>query len=261
MTATESAGRFVWYDLMTPDRDGSTRFYTALMGWGTRQWEGGQPYTMWTNGERTLGGVMELSEEAARAGAPPQWLAYVAVEDVDATVQEVRKQGGGVVHEPTDIPDVGRFAMVRDPQGAVLAVFATAHEPPEGPHPPRVGEFSWHELATTDPDAAFSFYSHLFGWEKGDGVDMGDMGVYQLYGRGGATLGGVFTRPPQMPGPPAWLYYLRVADIEAAVAKVKELGGKVLHGPVEVPGGDRVAQCSDPQGGMFALHATKGSTS
>jgi predicted enzyme related to lactoylglutathione lyase len=192
-------------------------------------------------------------------GVPPNWLAYVAVPDVDATAKRATELGGKLLREPEDIPTIGRFAVVADPQGAVLCAFQPGGEGagrPEGP--PAIGEFSWHELATTDHEAAFAFYSDLFGWKKGEAMDMGEMGVYQLYGRGDLPLGGMFNRTEDMPGPPAWLYYVRVESVDDAAERVKRMGGKILNGPMDVPGGDRIVQCMDPQGAAFALHQAAG---
>lgn len=252
-------GRFYWYDLMTTDPEPAKSFYTKLIGWGTTQWEGagpGQPYTMWTNGETPIGGVMTLPQEARKAGAPPHWLSYVLVPKVDNTLAAANKSGGKVLVPGTDIPTVGRFGVFSDPQGAVIAAFTPLEAQPGGP--PKLGDVSWHELATSDPVAAFSFYQKLFGWKKTEAMDMGEMGTYQMYTYEGGDLplGGIFKRPKDMPVS-AWLYYIKVKDVHDSVETVKKLGGKVLNGPLEVPGGDFVAQCMDPQGAAFALHSTK----
>jgi len=256
MSGTVPRGRFVWYDLITSDVEAAAGFYCDLVGWGTTPWEGDQPYLVWTNQEVPLGGVMMLPEEARQSGATSHWLAYVAVTDTDATVAKVRELGGTVVVAPTVIPAVGRFAVLQDPQHAVFAVFTPSEEPPGHDDTPRIGEFSWHELATCDQTAALDFYHELFGWERTEAHDMGEMGIYHMYGCAGTgvPLGGMFDRPKDVP--PSWLLYVRVDDVNQAAEKVKDLGGKVLNGPMEVPGGDMVAQCLDPQGAAFALHST-----
>lgn len=259
MTAQGNHGRFVWFDLMTTEPDGAESFYGELIGWQTTNWEGEDfTYTMWANGGATLGGVVELPQEARSAGAQSHWLSYVAVGDVDAAVRRTEELGGSVLHPPTDIPSVGRFAVIQDPQGAAIAVYRPESGGGSEQEPPKVGEFSWHELATTDREAACEFYSELFGWEKLEAMDMGDAGIYQIYGRHGIPLGGMFNKPSEMPGPPGWLYYIRVADVREATDRVRQLGGQVLNGPMEVPGGDLIAQCMDPQGAMFALHSSAG---
>jgi predicted enzyme related to lactoylglutathione lyase len=259
MSSDSSRGQFVWFDLMTSDPEAAVSFYTDLVGWGTQPWEGGdQPYTMWTNGEQPLGGVMEILVEAGQAGAPPNWMAYVAVSDVDAVADRAKELGGSVMHPPTDVPGAGRFAVLADPQGAVFAVYTSKDESPSPAGPPKSGEFSWHELATTDYQGAYEFYADLFGWEKQEAMEMGEGWIYQIYGRAGTPLGGMFNKTAEMPGPPMWLYYIKVDSVEAAVERVRQLGGQVLNGPMDVPGGDQIAQCMDPQGAVFALHSSAG---
>ncbi|MFQ5550310.1 MAG: VOC family protein [Gemmatimonadales bacterium] len=250
-------GRFTWYDLMTSDPEKAAEFYTELVGWGTQDWEGDQPYTMWTNGDTTIGGVAQLPQEAVDAGSPPHWLAYIATPDLEATVARVSELEGNVYVAPTEIPTVGSFAVLADPQGAVFAAFTPLGEAPGHNDPPNVGEFSWNELITTDHEAAFDFYSDLFGWVKGETMDMGDAGMYQMYTRGTFPLGGMFNKTDDMPIPPMWLFYIRVGDVNETAPRIERLGGKITIGPMEVPGGDLIVQATDPQGAMFALHSTK----
>ncbi len=256
MTGPIARGRFVHYDLMTSDVDSAVDFYTRLAGWQTTPWQGeGDPYTMWTNNGVPLGGVMPLPEEANAAGAPPNWIAYVMVPDTDATVERTEALGGSVIVPATEIPNVGKFSILLDPQGGAFAIFTPLGEAPGDDEPPKIGEFSWHELATTDWEAAFEFYHAVFGWEKTEAMDMGDMGIYQMYGRGGQSLGGMFNKPAEVEGPPGWLYYIMVEDANQAALTLQMLGGQLMNGPIEVPGGDLVAHCLDPQGGRFAIHS------
>lgn len=192
---SEKRGRFVWHELMTTDPDAAVDFYPAVLGWGTQAWEGGeQPYTMWTVGEAPLGGVMELPAEAREQGAPPHWLPYIETPDVDRTAARAQELGGRLLVPPTDIPSVGRFAVIADPHGAVFAGFRSENEMPGQDEPPAVGQFSWNELAADDWRAAAQFYGDLFGWETKNEHDMGEMGVYRVYGRPGSEvpLGGMF---------------------------------------------------------------------
>lgn len=256
---SEDRGRFVWYDLMTTDTDAAKSFYTKLIGWGTEEWDGPMPYTMWTHKKVSLGGVNALPEEAKKAGAPPHWLGYVHTSDVDKTVAAATDNQGKVMVPAQDIPTVGRFAVLNDPQGAMFAVFTPGGDAPGNPGAPEIGEFSWHELATTDYENAWGFYETLFGWQKLDAMDMGEAGMYQMFTRKGSEIpmGGMYNKPKEMPGPPAWLFYARVKDVNKSVDTVKKLGGQILNGPMEVPGGDQIVQCLDPQGAAFALHSTK----
>lgn len=254
MAEKSPTGRFVWYELITTDPQAAQSFYSNVIGWSTAPFEGGEmPYTLWMNGQAPVGGVMEIPQEARAQDVPPHWIAYVEVDDVDAAAGKAAKLGGAILVEPRDVPNVGRFAILHDPQGAAIAI----HHSDQSTVPndePRVGEFSWHELATTDHEAALDFYSKLFGWKETDSMDMGEMGTYQMYGKSGQTLGGMFNKSQDMPGPPSWLYYTTVDDIDGTVEKVREKGGQVLNGPMEVPGG-KIAQCLDPQGAMFAVYA------
>jgi predicted enzyme related to lactoylglutathione lyase len=267
MAGRVSHGRFVWYDLMTTDPDAATDFYTKVAGWGTAPWHGaqdetgGEPYLMWMAGEKAIGGRARLPEEALAQGAPTHWLSYVTVPDARAVVEKTKELGGSVLMDPTTMDGVGTFAILRDPQGVVFCPFTPEEGAGGEVGAADVGHFSWHELYTTDYEAAFEFYSAIFGWKKTEAMDMGEMGVYQMFGPGfddRFSYGGIMNKPAEMPGPPHWLYYIKVPDIHEAVGRVKENGGQVWNGPMEVPGGDMIAMCMDPQGGAFALHAVTG---
>lgn len=259
---TTNTGRFVWYELMTTDPSAAIAFYTHVIGWTTHTWgERSEPYTMWVGSQGPLGGTMKLPEEAHKAGAPPHWMANVEVADVDATAAKARGLGARVHVEPMDIPKLGRIAVIADPQGAALAMFKSNEAKPDEAkpdeamplHTAKAGEFGWSELLTTDHEAAFRFYSELFGWQKVNELDMGPMGKYLLFGHGERPFGGMLTKLKDMSMPPAWLYYVEVDDLDAAIERAKAKGGRVANGPMEDPGGDRIAQLFDPQGAAFGL--------
>ena len=244
-------GRFAWHEAMTTDTEAARNFYPRITGWGTSTWNGGDmPYEMWMNGEMPVGGLMDLPAP----DVPPCWLVYLSTPDLDETLGKVRDCGGAVLHQ-TAVPEVGRFATISDPQGGVIAILEPEGETPGHDGAPNIGEFSWHELATTDADGAWAFYSEVFGWEATSRMDMGDMGFYQMFGRGARPLGGIFNGPPDMPAV-GWLPYVLVADVQAAVKTVGAQGGSILREPMEVPGGDFIAHCMDPQGVVFAVHST-----
>jgi predicted enzyme related to lactoylglutathione lyase len=251
---SEGQGTFVWYELSTTDVEGAIAFYRNVIGWGVEAWQGALPYTRWTAGGNGVGGVRALDDEARKAGAPPSWLAYVGADDVDALTRKAVGLGAMACVPPTDIPEVGRFSLVRDPQGAALALFRAAGPAMPRPADMTPGYVTWHELLADDWEAELRFYAALFGWQKIEAIDMGAMGTYQIYGKGGRPFGGMMNRPPGYPAPPHWLYYVWVDDLDAAIARVKENGGQVWNGPMEVPGGIRIAQCADPQGAMFAIN-------
>ncbi|HSC15833.1 MAG TPA: VOC family protein [Gammaproteobacteria bacterium] len=242
-------GRFVWHELYTPNRAGSQEFYGKVAGWAVQSWEQDPAYQMFAAKSGPLGGVVE-----ERSGTP-QWLAYIGTTDVDATADAATRLGGRVQTAPADLPNGGRYAVIVDPQGATFGVHGSATAPqPETA--PKAGEFSWHELATSvAPGVAFGFYAALFDWDLMAEHDMGPMGIYLVFGRNGRQLGGIFDKGAQgKPGGAYWLGYVSVTDLEGAVERAKGARGSVLMGPMDVPGGDRVAQLMDPYGAFFALH-------
>jgi predicted enzyme related to lactoylglutathione lyase len=246
--ATVAKGQFVWYEDMTRDPRGAIGFYSEVIGWRTEPFQG-TDYTMWVSKQGPLGGVMKQ----AREDAPANWIAHVQVDDVDATAARARKLGGRIHKEPTDIPTVGRFAVIADPQGAAIAIFKPAGE--MALHDVSAeGEFCWNELMTSDAAAALKFYSDLFGWKIVEEMDMGPMGIYRIFGVGENRLGGMMTTPKGQPARPAWLFYTETSDLDAALRRATAKGAKVLNGPMSVPGGGRIAQLEDPQGAAFALH-------
>jgi len=248
MSNADVLGRFVWHELLTNDTAGAAAFYPKVLPWRTAP--SSMPgYTIWMAGQTQIGGLMALPSEAG--STPPHWLVYVGTPNVDSTCSQAQGLGARVVKPPADIPNVGRFAVLSDPQGATFAVFTPGGGPPPGGAPAQ-GTFSWHELATTDVAEAVRFYGQLFGWTKGPGHDMGSMGIYQLFQHGGTQVGGICN----VQGPstaPSWLSYVHIADCGRAVAAGKAAGGRLLHGPMEVPGGSWIAMMMDPQGGAFAV--------
>ena len=253
-------GKFVWYELNTTDAKAAEAFYSNVIGWSAQ--DAGNPgvsYTILSAGKTGVAGLMQLCPEAREAGARPGWTGYIAVDDVDGYAERVKQAGGSVRHGPEDIPGgIGRFAIVADPYGATFALFkpAMACEAPERPAPETPGFIGWHELHAGDGPGAFAFYSGLFGWTKAEAMDMGPMGVYQLFAAGGPAIGGMMTKMPGFTGT-AWFYYFNVDGADAAAERVRKNGGEVFMGPHEVPGGSWIVQCQDPQGVKFAAVAPR----
>ena len=212
---------FFWYELMTSDPAAAEAFYAGVVGWTPEAWQGPMPYTVMKAGERGVAGIMAIPDEAKAAGCRPGWLGYIKVADVEGAAAEVKAAGGTVHRAPDDIPRVGRFAVVADPQGAVFMMLK-----PEGPEMPPVppmtaGHVGWHELYTSDWKEAFAFYERQFGWTKADTLDMGAMGTYLLFAdtrdRDCGAVGGMMNRPPTMPQS-VWGFYFVVDAIDAAGA-------------------------------------------
>jgi len=256
-------GQFSWYDLMTPDAGPAKKFYPTVTGWGTEEWDQA-PYTMWTTSAGPFAGINPISAEQAAQGVRPHWLAYVTVDDVDRTVSKTRAAGGRVMHGPEAIPGVGRFAILQDPQGGIVAVIKSDTPSPGFDGSAQPGKFSWHELMTTDYRAAFDFYSQIFGWEKIEEMEMGPDGTYLEYGKNGKMYGGMFNRRAEHGDmPPNWTYYVNVPDASKAIDAIKKGGGQIMVGPMDVPGGSKIAVAMDPQGAVFAVHQSpkKGASS
>lgn len=256
--STAPVGQFVWYELLTSDLDAAQDFYADVVGWQLQ--DSGMPdmrYLLAHTEAGPVGGLMTLPPEACLAGARPHWMVYVSVADVDAQAAEVVQAGGSIQMPAQDIPGVGRFALVRDPQGGFLTLFKSLSNEQSAPAPAGTpGHIGWHELHTTDVPSAMAFYAQQFGWTALEAMDMGPAGPYQLFATGAEAVGGIMTKMPEVPLP-FWLIYLNVAQIDRAIERVQAGGGQLLNGPMQVPGNGWVAQCLDPQGAAFALFGSR----
>lgn len=260
---TNKHGDFIWYELMTTDADAAGAFYDKLVGWTSVQSDkSAMDYRFFFAGDTRdnrngVGGYMAINEEMAASGARPAWVGYIAVDDVDASVENITGAGGILLMPAMDLEGVGRMAMVTDPQGAPFYVMKGASDETShsfAAYEPRQGHCAWNELASSDPAGAKAFYGSQFGWVQEGDMDMGPLGKYEFWQASGGrfALGAVM---PLMPGMPmsAWTFYFRVPDIDAAVACVKANGGTPLQEPTEIPGGEFSFTGLDPQGAAFGL--------
>ncbi|MGO8737469.1 VOC family protein [Rhodoblastus sp.] len=249
---------FCWVELLTSDVEAAQAFYDAVFGWTcAARGHAARDYRVFFHEGDATAGLLKLPEEAKAQGARPAWIGYVASPDVDAEFGAIVAAGGRMHRAPETLEKIGRFAVVADPQGAAFALWtdltgAKARDLP----PMTVGHVGWHELFCDDVEQAFAFYSKRFGWTRGDALDMGPMGVYQLFATGAAPVGGMMKRPPNMPQP-FWNHYFTVAALDPTLEKAAHAGGQIVHGPAEVPGGAWIAQCFDPQGAFFSLVAAQ----
>jgi hypothetical protein len=232
-------------------------FYQKVVGWKPAPFDGSpQPYTMFNReGDIPVAGLMTRPDGM---NAPPFWAMYIGVPKLEDATSHIKRLGGSDVSPVIDVPSVGRMQMMQDPQGAAFYIYepASGEQLPETA--PNVGDASWHELYTTDVDAALKFYREVFGWIVTEAMDMGPMGKYQMFGRHLGSIGGMMKKPAEMAQvPPHWSIYFRVPDINTAVERIKANGGQVMNGPMEVPGGDWIVNGIDPQGAPFSLHAKK----
>ena len=248
---------FVWHDLMTTDVHAAKAFYAEVIGWSMQAFPGSNDYTVVSAGPAGVGGIMPMPPEVLERGVPPCWQGYIGVDDVDACAAKIAAAGGAVIQPPNDIPTVGRFAVVADPQGAVFIVFKPASSEGGAVAPPGTpGLVGWNELHAADGLAAFDWYAHMFGWTKSHDMDMGPVGIYRIFATGAEPVGGMMSKMPEVPMP-CWAFYFNVDAIDAAIARTVAAGGKLMHGPQEVPGPMYTANCQDPQGAWFAMVAPK----
>lgn len=257
------AGSFIWYELLTKDPDGAAAFYGPVVGWKVNDHSdpgaGGMDYRMIErSGGGNAGGVLKLTDEMTKSGARPCWLGYISVDDVDKAVADIVADGGKVQMPATDLP-VGRMAMVADPQGAPFYVMKPAAA--EGltsdvfsvDQPQHI---RWNELRSSDADAAVAFYTKHFGWAQEGDMDMGPMGKYRFIQHGGMAIGAIMAKPAELPMS-MWGYYIGVDDIDRAAQEIQVQGGRIIMGPMEIPGGEYSLDGIDRQGAVFGLVGPK----
>ena len=245
-------GTFSWTDLTTTDQAAAKDFYVGLFGWEAEDMPVGDGvfYSMMSVGGKNVAAISPQPQQQRDAGAPPVWNSYVTVADADASVERA-KELGGTVHAPAfDVLDVGRMGVIQDPQGAYFLVWQPRSHIGAGlVNAP--GALVWNELASPDLDASSAFYGGLFGWSVAEFE--GSPMKYLSIKNGEANNGGM--RELSSDGePPHWLVYFGVEDIDAALAKVAELGGGKLMGPQDIQIA-KIAIVQDPQGAVFALYA------
>ncbi len=250
-------GDFIWYELLTTDAGAAQTFYSAILGWTFK--DSGQAnvdYRIFSMNNNNVGGLMQLTPEMTKGGARPVWLGYIGVNDVDTSTAQIKAAGGSVHMGPQDIPDVGRIAMVTDPQGVAFYVMKGSVEGGTSnsfaSDRPMDGHCAWNELSTTAPAEATQFYTDQFDWRQEGEMDMGPLGKYQFLYHGPKMIGAIMPKMPQMPIP-MWTYYFRVPDIDKAMETINAKGGNITHGPDEIPGGEFSLSAMDPQGAPFAL--------
>lgn len=254
---TNPHGSFIWYELMTTDPVAAKAFYDDVVGWNIDAESaiaGDTEYRMINVADGFAGGVLTLTDEMCEGGARPLWLGYLGCDDVDAAVAKAKAAGATVQLEPFDVPDVGRIAMILDPQGVPVYLMRGASDEASNAYQRHgLGHVGWNELMTSDREAALDFYGRHFGYKKEGGMDMGpEMGEYSFISHGGGeAIGAVMKASPETPT--IWQFYFRVPDVDVAAEKIKAGGGQVLFGPMEVPGGERVVNGIDPQGATFGL--------
>lgn len=253
-------GTPAWYELSTnaDNLAAAGEFYANILDWQVMDsgMDGFVYHLAMSDGDM-VAGLMEMPPDAC--DVPPNWLIYIAVDDADEVAKNITAAGGKIFREPADIPGTGRFAIACDPQGAAFGIIQL--EPMDNGQDGaafdqgKAGHGNWTELMSTDPGAGFAFYSKIFGWQKSTPIDMGEMGTYQLFSHQGADIGGMMglSGSPM----PYWMPYFGVNGVNAAIERITSHGGKLIHGPQEVPGGAFIANAQDPQGALFSVVGPK----
>lgn len=241
-TEATTVGRFVWHEQVSSDTKQAQDFYTQLFGWSAEPFKPGEvDYTLISARGHNHGGFSKAMEGAP----PPHWLCHVRVARLEETIERATAAGGRLAAGPFEMGEVGRMAIVADPQGAYISAYE-----PQGEGPAPEGVFVWDELGTTDADGAQRFYEEVFGWSASD---MGpDYGGYRVFNRGDTGIAGLMTVPDESI-PPHWQPYVAVEDPDRTAAKAAELGGSVLAEPIDVPNVGRIAILRDPQGATFGI--------
>jgi predicted enzyme related to lactoylglutathione lyase len=254
MTAFDAypPGTFSWADLMAKDIAAARRFYTALFGWQDAEQDtnGGPPYVMFLNGDAPVAGLGALPAEMQAQGVPPAWNSYVTVDDIQAAITGAQTHGGGVSMPPMQIFDAGHMAVITDPEGAALSLWQPLEHKGAGVcNEP--GSLCWNELACRDIDGARDFYAAVFGWDYRFNEQAPT--TYYVIRNDGNDNGGFLQMNEQWGDMPShWSVYFAVDDIDARVARVKELGGTLHADPFEVPVG-RLTVVQDDQGAHFYM--------
>ena len=244
-------GTFSWADVSTTDQEGAKSFYSGLFGWEADDVPvgDGAVYSMMRVDGHAVAAISTQPEQQRDAGVPPMWNSYVTVESADAAAERAGELGATVHAPPFDVMDVGRMAVIQDPQGAFFMVWEPRRSiGAEFVNAP--GALAWNELATPDVDASAAFYGDLFGWatEPFEGSPQ----RYLVVKNGDRGNGGIRELGDQ-PAPPHWLPYFGIDDIDSGLARVGELGGSVMAGPMDI-GIARIGIVQDPQGAVFALY-------
>jgi len=245
---TEHApGTFSWTDLGTTDPQEAKRFYGELFGWEAQDMPAGEgmTYTMLRKDGLEVAALYGMQEQ----DAPPSWLSYVTVTSADETAEKARELGATLISEPFDVMEVGRMAVIRDPQGGVFAVWQ-----PGASIGARLvnapGALTLNQLNAASPTVAQDFYSDLFGWR----IDqVSEAPPYWGIFNGDRVNGGMMPLPDGAPAPSHWLAYFVTEDLDGDAERIRELGGQVMGEPMPVPPSGRILVASDPQGAFFAL--------
>jgi predicted enzyme related to lactoylglutathione lyase len=248
-------GSFCWPELATTDQKAAVAFYQNLFGWDVNDQPMGpdETYSMFQLRGREVGAAYNMRPEERESGAPPHWNSYVSVTNADEAAKKAESLGGKVVMKPFDVMEAGRMAVIQDPTGAFFQVWQAGRS--IGTRVQREpGSLTWTELSTGDTKKAEQFYTQLFGWKSkvgGEGVN--EYTEFSVNDMPGAGMMDSKVYGPNNQVPPNWMPYFQVSDTDATANKAKELGGKAMVPPTDIPNVGRFSVLQDPQGAVFAI--------
>ncbi len=254
---THAPGTFNWPELATNDQDAAKKFYSSLFGWQIKDQDMGPGgvYTIFMREGVDVAALYTLQPDMVKNGVPPNWAAYVTVENADEAAAKAKTLGGTVVMEPLDVMEHGRLSVITDPQGATFCVWQAKTHIGVGV----LGEpntLGWTQLNAKDTEAAKKFYPALLGWKVQDDPmpDAMGGGSYTTWLKADGPAGGMMAMPPGAgPMPSHWLSYFAVTNVDASAEKAASLGARTHVPPTDIPGTGRFAVLGDPQGAVFAL--------
>lgn len=245
------AGTPCWIDLYSSDPDRAERFYGAIFGWAAEHTgpEFGGYVNFTKNGERIAG----MMRNDGSSGSPDVWTVYLAVDDAKATTEAAIAARGTVYVEPMQVADLGTMGMIAGPDGAAVGLWQPGAHAGFGLDS-EAGAPTWFELHTRDYAGSLDFYRSVFGWREIRTLSDTDEFRYSQLVVDGRESAGVMDASVYLPSgePGVWRTYVGVDDVDAAVAKVEELGGSVREPATDTPYG-RLAEIADPTGAVIKL--------
>jgi predicted enzyme related to lactoylglutathione lyase len=251
-TGSWSPGKWVWADLVTSDVGRAAEFYGAVFGW-TFETYGGEDdadtYTLVLADGVPVGGLVFDDRPARAQAAAARWIGLMSVPDVGAAVQAAKAAGGQVAMPARVLGQRGETAALVDPEGALFGVVRSAGGDP-GDFLGEVGEWLWIELWAAQPERMAGFYQAVGGYEPAAPASP-DARLAFILGQGGRARAGILPRPAEVRNS-AWLPYVRVADLPAAMERARAAGALAMAGPF-TRGTATVAVMVDPLGAPIAM--------
>lgn len=246
-----TVGSFCWVEAHVSDPSKAKGFYGELFGWNAKDMPmpHGGAYTMLSIGGKNVAGLMQIAEEAKKMGALPNWLSYVAVDNIETSTSKAKELGATLLAGPMTAGP-GKMTLIQDPTGAVLALWQQ-QESMGATLSRENNSLCWNELVTTDVSKSKSFYTQLFGWSTEEWP--GNM-PYTVLKNNNEGIGGLMATPKEMPNArSAWMVYFAVSDCDGTAKKAASMGAQLCVPPTDIPDVGRFCVIQDPQGAVFCV--------